>query len=253
MLLPPPCWARRKVAVKHKIKIPVRCVSLLFFAGQSACQTHSQPPATAANTATAAEAASKVDCTAGPEALSAKSTSMSEVDPTLSYLGNFKQDLFETNVTTLSGRCTPFVQAAKMGLIGFSNGDVYQIKPDGIVPWQPLGPLFERPKLNESQIPSFPNAQFLQAVDIGYVGTKMGLAKRYVGLWKQAGNWLIADFKVLEGGSIIQVQPLMRSSLPLRSVSFFPAPDAPAGSLFLVQEEPSGNVRLIRLGWRHGT
>ena len=236
-----------------KIRTLVRCVTLLFLVGQSACRASSEPAAAVANVPFAAEAASTVDCTAGPEALSARSASVSQVEPALSYLGNFKQDLYNVNVTILSGSCTPLVQAVVLDKIGFSNGNVYQIKPEGIVPWQPLGPLFERPKLNESQIPNFPNAQFLQAVDIGYLGTKMGLAKRYVGLWKQAGNWLIADFKVLEGGRIMNVQPLLRSRLPLRSVSFFPAPDAPAGSLFLVQEEPSGNVRLIRLGWRHGS
>ena len=242
----------RKGAMSSKTRISDRCGSLLFVAGQSACLAASQPPVTVTTMTTTAEAASKLDCAAGSEALSARSASMNQVEPTLSYLGKLKQNLSRVNVTILSGRCTPLVQAALLDKIGFSNGNVYQIEPEGIVPWQSLMPVFEQPKLDESAIPEFPNAQFVQADDVGWHRTETGLAKRYVGLWRQAGSWLVADFKVLEGGKTIDVQPLLSSSLPLRSVSFFPAPDTPSGSLWLVQEEPSGNVRLIRLGWRHG-
>lgn len=193
-------------------------------------------------------------CAEGDRPFTIGQPRLQQVELQLAYVGDFKSNLSFLHVTVLSGRCAAFVTASKMGLLGLSNGDAYQIRPDAtVVPWNPAFPLFERPKLDHSEIPRFRFATFVHAEKIASRQTQAGLTKRYIGLWKEKAGWLVAEFTVPAGeGKAGDARPLLRSRLPLRSVSFFPAIDTPSGSLFLVQEGKARSVRLIRLDWEHG-
>ncbi len=155
-------------------------------------------------------------------------------------------------VTALTGVCARSVKASIMGHILSDDGAVYAIKGRTLVPVTDRGGLFKRPSVATAELPLVQNARFVNLASVGYHRTAGGLAKRYVGLWEGGGNWLITDFSVPDGGGkSIRTRTLLSSSLPLRSVAYFPAPDTPSGSLFLVQEASPSEIRLIRLEWDH--
>lgn len=230
--------------MKRTFKITSICLCTII---ASACGAGAE---SAISTTADAASASSVNCAAGQGALSTVQTPAQAVEPTLTYLQDFEQDVYGLQLGrafTLSGKCAPLVEAALMvnNIIGLSNGDVYQITTSGIAPW-PLAysRMFQRADLSQSEIPDIPNAQFVHAV-------RVERGERYVGLWKQKGDGLIVDFTVPAGsGQAADIRPLLRSSLPLRSVSYFPAPDTRSGGLYLVQETPSG-VRVIAFNWWH--
>jgi hypothetical protein len=210
-----------------------------------ACQGYAPPQSPAV---ASVASASRASCAAGPGALSTAPVAMGEVEPSLIYLQPFEPEVYSldrASATMLSGPCASSVTAMVLDKVGLSDGKVYQANLGGIAPWPvAYSSMFNRANLDKSQLPDIPNAQFVHAVAVE--------GRRYAGLWKQKDGSLIVDFKVPEaGGRAIDVRPLLRSRLPLRSVSYFPAPDTRSGGLYLVQEAAPGQVRVIRFSWWH--
>lgn len=75
----------------------------------------------------------------------------------------------------------------------------------------------------------------------------------FVGLWQVGGKWLVQSFSMLADESFTAPRPVLTSSLPLRSVRYFPAPDTPSGRLEVLQEQPNGSVRSLAFSWLHGS
>lgn len=86
---------------------------------------------------------------------------------------------------------------------------------------------------------------------VGFRRDEGVLKTDYVGLWRDDRRSAVRAFSSLPDGGFTAPVPVLTSSLPLRSVTYFPAPDTPSGRLGLVQEGPRGETRLISLDWSH--
>ena len=75
----------------------------------------------------------------------------------------------------------------------------------------------------------------------------------FVGVWKVGKRWLVQSFSQRNDRTFTQPRQVFASSLPLRSVMYFPGPDTPSGRLEVVQEQPNGAVRLLAFDWWHAS
>ncbi|MGH8076118.1 MAG: hypothetical protein ACREPE_02170 [Lysobacter sp.] len=72
----------------------------------------------------------------------------------------------------------------------------------------------------------------------------------FVGLWRDDVGVRLYAFTRDNAGAFSDPKLVLSSTLPLRSVSYFPAPDSPSGRLGLVQEA-GDEIRLLSLDWYH--
>lgn len=98
--------------------------------------------------------------------------------------------------------------------------------------------------------PALPEASFLGAAPVGYARVGGTLARHYVGLWRRQNLYLVAAYTQPEEGAATEPKLIFTSSAPLKSVSYFPSPDSPAGALGVVQVA-EGGVRMIQFSWYH--
>ena len=75
----------------------------------------------------------------------------------------------------------------------------------------------------------------------------------YVGIWKVRKRWLVQSFSLLADGTFTQPRAILSSSLPLRSVMYFPGPDSPSGRLEVIQAQPNGSVFMLGFDWWHAS
>lgn len=156
------------------------------------------------------------------------------------------------DVSRLEGACAGRLQAFRMADVYLSDAVALQLGEDGqphpstddaagyravfaIGPGQPH--------------PTAPPGEFVMAtaVQASAPGDRAG---EFVGVWRQGSASKLYAFSRDAAGGFGAARPLLESSLPLRSVSYFPAPDSPSGRLGLVQEA-AGELRLISIDWFH--
>ena len=196
-------------------------------------------------------------CTTDPRSLNAEPSKMDLAGLGLknlqpSGLSIEKGRLDNPEVIVLTGERASLVQDSGVGIVSLSNGEYFVIVPcvrsyanEGRKP-------FRKAELEGAQLPDLPNAEFLQADRVESVRTEAGLSTRYIGLWKQGGGSLIAEFTVpSDGARPVQAIPLMKSYLPIRSIDFFPSPDTRSGSVTLVQKGGQA-IRVVKFDWWHG-
>lgn len=227
-------------------------ISFLLLISSTSCQSSSERGALGAATSTRLP----LGCNTKPKALVATPVPVKQANSTLEYLQTFEREIYSltlTDVTLLTGACAPSVNATLLDKVGLVDGSVYQLKDDGLVAWPvPFDTMFDRVELAESRKPALKNARFLHAVEVESKSTNLGIITRYLGVLQQGSGSVVVDFAVsADGQQPIKVRPLIRSMLPLRSVSYFPSPDTASGSIFLVQERSISEVRVLRLNWWH--
>ena len=202
-------------------------------------------------------AAVDVECKSGDDVLSVKNVQLE------SKAANFykasiriinKKNITFGSITLLSGTCASQVDVSELDKIQFRNGAVYQIISGQTRPLIGGGPpTYGSSAIVRSSIPSLDGGEFVNASVVERARTIAGLEIRYVGLWKQQKRWLIGEFKALDGGKTTSaVVPLLTSDTPLRSVSYFPAPDTPSGGLSIVQAFSPTDTRVLHFSWWHG-
>ncbi|MEJ0039522.1 MAG: hypothetical protein WDO68_26345 [Gammaproteobacteria bacterium] len=103
--------------------------------------------------------------------------------------------------------------------------------------------------------------EFVTGVRIASSSSSRSANDYFVGVWRPARRLVGAD-KEMTSGSTIAVYaktsdgvfsgaaPLLRSTLPVRAVSYVPGADPETGVLGLVQQA-DGELRLIRMRWTH--
>jgi hypothetical protein len=74
----------------------------------------------------------------------------------------------------------------------------------------------------------------------------------FVGLWRVGQRWQVMSFSQRADRSFTVPRSLLTSSLPIRSLLYFPAPDTPTGRLELIQDQPNGEPRGLAFHWSHG-
>ncbi|MCX7291909.1 hypothetical protein [Janthinobacterium sp.] len=196
-------------------------------------------------TPTSASCASTADRTNGLKYVPTQKTLS---DFLIKITKNQENNLALSGITLLEGPCAYDIYAFRMTQIAFTDGSVFSARSNGHFTQSPNvnglsnfwgGPLpIDHPVLEQSQ--------FIMAsrVDGAY-----GKNSLNIGLWKTSADYLVAAFIQQEGGYSVPVE-LVRSKLPLRSVTFFPSPDSNTGTLGLLEHTESG-IALISLHWNH--
>jgi hypothetical protein len=197
-----------------------------------------------------------IDCAAGPQFLSAAPATANLQELELTNLQTYplrsrEERLGDPKVVVLSGKCADLVGGANLGTLGLTNGAFLKLEPR-IGPTPEDRTIFRPSAVSAAQAPAIVGATFLDADRIQSRLEGDVLMRRYVGLWKEPDGWLVAEFtRSDKSGESTEVRQLLRSSLPIRGLTFFPAPDTPTGTLTLVQDGP-GVVRVLSFLWAHG-
>lgn len=150
-----------------------------------------------------------------------------------------------------TGPCAASVRAFVMDHVFLTNGRAFAVKaPDGGL--APLtGISMRESSLSPRDAHPRGGGEFVMGYRMGYRRDDGALATNYLGLWRDEGRSVVRAFSSLPAGRFTDPVPVLTSTLPLRSVTYFPAPDTPSGRLGLVQEDPRGGTRLISLDWSH--
>lgn len=155
-----------------------------------------------------------------------------------------------SSVTSMHGACARLADAYLMGTVLFKNG--LSVTTSGYTARISNGQNGERILRAHRVIkpgqphPAYPGHAFVMATNLGFPDTK---GRSFVGIWRGPKGDIIASF-ARQGNAFSTPQPLLRSPLPISSVTYFPAPDTPAGTLGLVQQDGRG-VTLYHLNWYH--
>ncbi|WP_338759124.1 hypothetical protein [Massilia sp. METH4] len=156
-----------------------------------------------------------------------------------------------SDMAWLQGPCADGVHASRMGVIFFDDGAAFAAGQDGRFTHMPRlagltnfggGPL-------SGEHPPMEQARFIMASNV--MTTTIANEKRSldVGLWQAADGYVVAAF-TRRGGRFGAPVELLRSTRPIRSVTYFPAPDANSGRLGLVMADEAGTA-LVGLDWTH--
>lgn len=144
----------------------------------------------------------------------------------------------------LTGDCASAVAGFVMSVGALETGESFAISSDALTrPEKPAWPLIE-PDPIEGDPPSLPGGRFVMA-------TAVNGSRDYLGLWQTDEGSVVATFVRRDGATVGKVEPLFRSSLPLTSIAYFPAPDTQAGLIGVVQQAGGGVTRLIDYDWYH--
>jgi hypothetical protein len=148
----------------------------------------------------------------------------------------------------VTGPCAATLRAAVTENLVTADGQVLRRLPTGGVAPKP-GLSFADQTIDAGE-PHPEGAGFRMAYRVGYRRDGNQLTTNYVGVWQEGTGSAVRYFSKRPDGGFTAPKPLLTSASPLRSVTYFPAPDSPAGQLGLVQEAGDG-VRLISVNWSH--
>jgi hypothetical protein len=154
-------------------------------------------------------------------------------------------------VSWLRGRCADGAHAVRMGLVFFTDGMVFAAGADGRFARVPgLSGLanFGGAPLSADH-PPMEGARFIMASNVAVAMVGNDRRSLDVGLWQRGDAYVVAAFARQAGGFGAPIE-LLRSARPIRSVTFFPSPDAPSGRLGLVVDAGQG-IALVDVDWHH--
>ena len=178
-------------------------------------------------------------------------TKKSLSDLSITIAKSQKNNLALADVTLLKGPCANDAYAFRMAQIIFEDGAVFTAKSDdrfsysqdvtglakfGAVPFP-------------AEHPEVAQAQFIMASNVDTADITSEKRSLEVGLWKLDEDYLVAAYIRQDGGFSVPVE-LVRSTQPIKSVTYFPSPDSHSGKLGLLESTPSG-IALLSLGWDH--
>jgi hypothetical protein len=173
------------------------------------------------------------------------------LDLSIAVAGGQENKLSLVAVSWLGGPCADGVHAFRMSQVEFEDGAVYTARSDDRFVHAPdvagLGNL--RGESLATAQPAIDRARFIMAANVDMAGGASGKRSLDVGLWQTSEGYLLAAYTRHGGGFGAPVE-LVRSRLPLRSVTYFPSADSNSGRLGLVEDTGSG-VALVSLDWDH--
>lgn len=187
-----------------------------------------------------------------PQTLRLRSIDIETALKSLTLLTSQDSSLTVTNVRTLTGICQSEAVGFELSKIYFRNGFSSSWNQSGLLsemqisapsPWfSVIGASDPHPKWNAGE---FVMASLVETRLVGTTKTRT-----FVGVWKGATRSTVGTFSQSPDGSYTQPVELLTSDLPLRSISYFPAIDTPAGTVGLLQEG-TNELRLISALWGH--
>lgn len=155
------------------------------------------------------------------------------------------------DVAWLRGGCADGVRAVRMGALFFPDGSVFFAGPDGrFAQWSGQSGLanFNGEPLS-AEHPPMGQARFIMASNVAVAMVGNDRRSLDVGLWQTGDSHVVAAFTRQAGRFGAPIE-LLRSARPIRSVTFFPSPDAPSGRLGLVVDAGPG-IALVNVDWHH--
>lgn len=149
--------------------------------------------------------------------------------------------------------CASFIGKSVMGAIQLTDGRSFQEHRNGggyvVRDADIFEDEYDRRTATERSLPKAGGTALLSSAR---VNTRR-VGADFVGVWHVGGKWLVQSFSQLEDRSFTEPRTVLTSSLPVRSVMYFPAPDTQSGRLEVVQEQPNGRARTLAFEWWHGS
>jgi hypothetical protein len=190
---------------------------------------------------------------AGPEALQLADAEPTAARQSLEFApGSATGTLTVVGSRVVSGPCEAELRAFILDNLYLPGGRVLARSPSGTgLVAQSGASIEDRALWADDPHPDVRDGQFVMAFQVNFRRDAAGLTTDYVGLWRTGARSVVQAFSKLPDGRFTEPRPVLTSRLPLRSVTYFPAPDSRSGRLGLVQDGPAGETRLISLDWSH--
>ena len=205
-------------------------------------------------TASAGSVTSSTTRRCEPDGLTETPLGREVVLSSLNFVPNQRLNLKVQYAYNFEGRCAASVKEYVSGIVRLFDGSVYHVtkKGKGVESWLKGRTAFDAEGLEPAQVPSIRGMRLLDADNYEYYRVGSVLRTRYVGLWTNGRRWTVASFSPPStGGKPVPPSPVFHSTLPLRSVTYFPGIHGGAGLLWVVQVTATGTVRTIGLNWIH--
>ncbi len=161
----------------------------------------------------------------------------------------------EGSLSVLSGRrlegpCAAELETANSGFGHWRGGGSFRIESDGgLTPRDSALSLLDGADLPASVLRDLPPG--LVASDNVSIAPRV--RTHYVGAWSSATGDMVYSFTTVGDGVPESPKALLRSQLPIESIRYFPAPDAPSGALTLLLRDTDGSRLLVVVRWSHGS
>lgn len=148
-----------------------------------------------------------------------------------------------------AGPCARAIRATSMGQVLLSDGQVFeQAGPDRVYSARPNKGVwqdeYDGRTAAQKSLPLLRGTVPLWTDRVDWPGL-------FVGVWKTGRTWVVASFHLGKDGRLTTPEILLSSDRPLRSASYFPAPDTNAGLLELVQAQDDGSLLALAFAWNH--
>ena len=177
-------------------------------------------------------------------------TKKSLSDLSITIAKSQKNNLALADVTLLKGPCANDAYAFRMAQIMFGDGAVFTKSNDRFTYSQGETGLTKFGGVSfPAGHPEVAQAQFIMASNVDTADIASEKRSLEVGLWKLDEDYLVAAYIRQDGGFSVPVE-LVRSTQPIKSVTYFPSPDSHSGKLGLLESTPSG-IALLSLSWDH--
>jgi hypothetical protein len=157
------------------------------------------------------------------------------------------------DIRTLAGACREDVVGFELSLVFLRKGRQVVIEEGGGV--SPVREALSSGRFmaikQEENHPVWDKGEFVMATRVDTRRFPDGsVTESFIGVWKRRKASTVGVFRRGPDGAFSPPSVLLTSSLPILSVSYFPAPDAASGRVGITQEAPEG-LRLVNAGWFH--
>lgn len=151
----------------------------------------------------------------------------------------------------VEGPCASEIAHYNAGGAALYSGERFQFLMDGTIRRYPGSP-WSRSKTPVQTIPSLSGYDLVQSVQTGTWKNPLWTREAYIGLFKGRSNHVIASFELWDGKPSTVVEVLIRSTSPIASVDYLPAPDSPGGRIGIVQPAGADRTWLYTYDWHPG-
>ena len=182
------------------------------------------------------------------------------ITPTLRMLPWSGDQLEVKSARVVSGECLASVQSFSASAIRLEGNLMVQVGDTGEVSVMTAAPRLPalpslKPKqghgdADDQDLTDPTLGEYLTAARIEAVHSATGITQYFLSVWKLKGGAVIAVMARQPDGVISTPIKLLRSQLPVRSVTYQPAPDASGGTIGITQEA-DGELHLIEVRWTH--
>lgn len=149
----------------------------------------------------------------------------------------------------ISGPCARSVKAFLVSTATLESGEGFDFDPQGAVSPREAASQLE-PAVLAASAPAG-HGQFVMATRVDGRNDPQGVLTNYLGLWRKGNQWTVASFSQRGKDNVGAVKPLLTSTVPVKSITYFPAPDTRSGQISLTLQETPRTTNLLGFSWYH--